>query len=275
MKVELLRDATRESGWWLLVEGSEQSYVDTADPRHLEFEYVQLASYVIESAFPEGTALSALHLGGGLCTLPRWLSVVHPGSRQRVVEHSAEIAKLCISLGRPKGVKIVIDDALDAVSRARASSVDLLVCDVYDGPETVTTLFTRDAIGHFGRVLRPEGLFVANVSDATPFEMSRVVAAGLLEAFADVVLLAEPPVLRGRRSGNLVVAATNGELPTPELARRAAGGPVRARPLSGANLDDFVGGATPAASVDDIPMSGESSTVTELRGIGRRWVSRS
>jgi hypothetical protein len=39
--VELLRDLDRPTGWVLLVDGVEQSYVDVVDPTHLEFEYMQ------------------------------------------------------------------------------------------------------------------------------------------------------------------------------------------------------------------------------------------
>jgi hypothetical protein len=41
-EAELLRDADREDGWLLTVDGVAQSYVDRADPTRLEFDYVRL-----------------------------------------------------------------------------------------------------------------------------------------------------------------------------------------------------------------------------------------
>src|ERR1700709_991142 len=119
MKIDLMRDALRDEGWWLLVEGSEQSYVDTSDPLPLEFEYVQMISQVLSTAFDHDDKLTALHLGGGLLTLPRWIAARHPGSRQRVAEHSAQIAKLATSLGMPLGVRVLLNDAYAVASATK------------------------------------------------------------------------------------------------------------------------------------------------------------
>jgi spermidine synthase len=259
MNVELLRDAMRADGWWLMVGGSEQSYVDTSDPLHLEFEYVQMVGHILETSFDADSRVTALHLGGGLCTVPRFVAARHPGSRQRVAEHSPEIAKLSASLGTAPGVTVVIEEAWSVVSRARKHSLDLVVCDVYDGPETVTDLFTLDAVRVVHGLLRRDGVYICNLSDATPFALSQVVAATLEEVFTSVVLLAEPPVLRGRRSGNLVLAASDREIPLAELTRRASGGPVRSRVVAGDDLVEFIGGARPAGQASALPLSGEST----------------
>lgn len=259
MSVELIRDALRENGWWLLVGGSEQSFVDPSDPLHLEFEYVQMIAQLLDTVFTTDQPVTALHLGGGLCTVPRWVAARHPGSRQRVVEHSAEIAALSASLGATKGVTVVVDDALEVTKRARKASVDLVVCDVYDGPDTVTQMFTLDAVRSVRRVLRGDGVYVCNLSDATPFALSKVVAATLREVFGTVVLLAEPQVLRGRRSGNLVLAATDREIALPELARRAAGNIVRFRVVVDDDLTNFIGDAESVDVEADLPASGEST----------------
>jgi spermidine synthase len=259
MKPELIRDAQRADGWWLLVGGSEQSFVDTSDPSHLEFEYVQMVAHLLETLFDSDAPVSALHLGGGLCTVPRWLAARHPGSRQRVAEHSEPIAELSASLGKVAGTTVVVDDAHKVLARSKRASVDLVVCDIYEGPETVTRLFTADSIRRMHRLLRPAGVLICNLSDATPFALSQVVAATLCAVFRSVVLLAEPPVLRGRRSGNLVLAGTDREIPLADLTRRAAGGPVRSRVVAGDDLIEFIGGATPAAVESDLPPSGEST----------------
>jgi spermidine synthase len=256
--IELLPDADREGGWWLLVDGSEQSYVDLSEPLHLEFEYVQMIAHVLDIAFPSSAPLRALHLGGGLCTVPRWLAARHPGSRQVVAEHNQRIARLAQRLGLPPGVQIVVDDAVEVLRRTRASGIDVVVSDLYDGPSTVTSLFTVDGVAALRRVLRADGVLVCNLSDAAPFALSRVVAATVGAGFASQVLLAEPPVLRGRRSGNLVLAASDRELAQEELVRRATAGPVRARVVAGDDLDAFIDAAAPATEQASLPASGES-----------------
>jgi hypothetical protein len=63
--------------------------------------------------------------------------------------------------------------------------------------------------------------------------------------FAQVCMLAEPPVLRGRRFGNLVVVAAHRELPVTGLIRRIAADPFPARLVAGTALDQFAAGHPP------------------------------
>src|SRR5947209_12619378 len=104
---ELLRDLDRDSGWTLMVGGAEQSYVDVADPTHLEFEYMQHAAVVIDAVLAAPEPLSALHLGGGACTLPRWIAATRPGSTQTVVEASASVLEAVRPLGPVPGPTLV------------------------------------------------------------------------------------------------------------------------------------------------------------------------
>ncbi|HEX3898664.1 MAG TPA: fused MFS/spermidine synthase [Mycobacteriales bacterium] len=264
MRVELLRDAERPAGWWLMVGASEQSFVDIDDPAHLEFEYVQLMSYVIETAFTEDVPLASLHLGGGLCTVPRWIAERYPGSPQRVAEASEEIAGLALSLDPQPKFDLVVTDAMDALAATAPGSLDLLVSDVYTGPDTVMSVYPLPALEAAHAALQDEGLYVCNISDATPFALAKTVVATLRAVFSDVVLLVEPAILRGRRSGNLVLAASDLALDRVELSREAAGGIVRARVMADGELDAFVG-ATGAAYVESqLPPSGESN-VRSLR----------
>ncbi|HVT63649.1 MAG TPA: fused MFS/spermidine synthase [Mycobacteriales bacterium] len=258
MKLELLQDAERPGGWWLIVGGSEQSFIDLDDPSHLEFEYVQMMGYVIETVFPDDTPLRALHLGGGLCTVPRWLADRYPGSKQRVVERDEEVAKIATSLRPMPKLELVIGDARETLARMKPRSLDLLVSDVYVGPETVMSVYPQPALEMAKKTLMPDGLYVCNISDAAPFDLARTVAGMLRELYGDVVLLAEPGVLRGRRSGNFVLGATDNYLDVEELGRRAAGGPVKVRLIADDDLEAFIDGAEPAHDEDDLPRSGES-----------------
>jgi hypothetical protein len=255
---ELVRDLDRPAGWWLLVGGSEQSFVDVDHPLHLEFEYVQMIAYVLDAMVTDEKPLTALHLGGGLLTVPRWLAARHPGSRQTVAEHSRTIARLAAGLGPVDGVTVVVDEADTVAGHQPEASLDVVVCDLYDGPETVTGLFTLDRLTALRTRLRTGGCYVCNLSDASPFALAKVVAATLRTVFDSVALLGEPAVLRGRRSGNIVLLGTDRDIPVAALTRLASGGPLRARVLTGMALSEFIGGALPAGHEADLPASGES-----------------
>jgi len=255
---ELLRDLDRATGWTLMVDGAEQSYVDVEDPTHLEFEYMQHMALVIDAVLPGPAALHALHLGGGACTLARWISATRPGSSQTVVEMSAEILDAVRPLGPVPKTKVVLGEAFDALRLRGDATDDLVIWDLYDGPRVVTSSLTLEAIGHMQRVLKPGGMVLLNVSDAVPFEVVRPVVAAMRVWLADVALLAEPSTLRGRRSGNCVLIGGTRPLPILMLRRLAAAAAVRGRVVAGTALDTFVGDAVPATDDQPLPAPDEA-----------------
>jgi hypothetical protein len=105
------------------------------------------------------------------------------------------------------------------------------------------------------RLLAPRGLLLLNVSDVTPFDVVRPVLAALLSILDDVALLAEPSTLRGRRSGNCVLAARSGaSLRIATLTRAAAAAPVRARVVANRTLETFVADARPGTVAQPLPL---------------------
>jgi hypothetical protein len=255
---ELLRDLDRESGWTLMVGGAEQSYVDVVDPTHLEFEYMQHIAVVVDAVFAAPEPLSALHLGGGACTLPRWIAATRPGSTQTVVEASASVLEAVRPLGPVPGTTLVHGDAISHLRHRTDAADDLVIWDLYDGPRVVTSTLTLDIVGHMRRVLRDGGMAVLNVSDATPFDVVRPVVASVRVWFDDVMVLAEPRTLRGRRSGNCVVIGATRPLPVSAVRRGAAAIPAPARVVAGATLATFVGDAVPATEERPLPEPDEA-----------------
>jgi len=250
---ELLRDLDRGTGWTLMVDGAEQSYVDVEDATHLEFEYMQHIALVVDQVFDPTLPLQVLHLGGGACTLARWLAATRPRSKQTVVEASAAIIEAVRPLGPVPRTRLVHGDALDELRRRPDGGDDLVLWDIYEGPRVVTTTLTLGAIAHMRRVLRPDGGAVLNVSDAVPFDVVRPVLAALRAWFDDVAVLAEPSTLRGRRSGNCVLVGATRPLPVAVLRRAAATAPVRARVLAGVQVDELIDGALPATEDSPLP----------------------
>ncbi|HET6818771.1 MAG TPA: fused MFS/spermidine synthase [Mycobacteriales bacterium] len=257
--VELLRDLDRPTGWVLLVDGVEQSYVDTEDATHLEFEYMQHMAIVIDVVHPRPQPLRSLHLGGGAMAMPRWVAVTRPGSRQVVVESDPDVLAAVAPLGAVETTTVVVADAAEQLEATRSGSTDLLIWDLYDGPRAVTSTLTIDGIASMRRALAPGGLLLLNVSDMVPFDIVRPVLAALRVAFDDVLLLAEPTTLRGRRSGNCVLAAARMPLPALRVARRAASAPVRGRTLAGEALTRFISDAVPPTETDPLPPPDEAS----------------
>src|SRR4051794_35643308 len=78
-------DAHRPAGRTLILGDQDASYVDVADPTHLEWPYVRRIGDVIDVLRPAGSAIDAVHLGGGAATLARYVEATRPRSKQVVV----------------------------------------------------------------------------------------------------------------------------------------------------------------------------------------------
>ena len=81
-------------GWELDVDGTPQSHVDLDDPTHLHFEYVARMGAVIDLLRMPRQPLTAVHLGAGALTIPRYVEATRPGSRQQVIELEPALVEL-------------------------------------------------------------------------------------------------------------------------------------------------------------------------------------
>src|SRR5947209_8731213 len=126
------RDPLRPSGRLLRQGGMEASYIDLADPRHLEFDYLRWARIVLRAA----RARTVLHIGGGGCALARALAAEDPGGRQEVCEVDGrvlELARLHLGLRRAPGLHVRQADGREFVARQRERSWDAVVIDAFVG----------------------------------------------------------------------------------------------------------------------------------------------
>lgn len=103
------------------------------------------------------------------------------------------------------------------------------------------------------KALTPTGRFAVNLADGSALPFARSQAATLLAVFPEVCLVADPAVLRGRRFGNLILAASHQPLPLEELGRRVASDSSLGRIEHGRALVDFTAGSAPATDATAAP----------------------
>ncbi|MGN9761491.1 spermidine synthase [Streptomyces sp. SD31] len=253
---KLMPDVDRKRAWLLTVDGAPQSYVDLDDPSYLEFEYARRLGHVLDTVAEPGRALDVLHLGGGALTLPRYLAVTRPGSRQDVVEADRGLMELVaehLPVPAGAGIRLHAGDARAWLEAAQADSADVLVADVFGGSRVPAHLTSVEYVRHAARVLRGSGVYLANLADAAPFAFLRSQLATYATLFEELVLIAEPGVLRGRRFGNAVLIAAHRPLDTAALARLTASDAFPARVEHGPALRQFIGGARPVRDEDAVP----------------------
>ncbi|MFE7954989.1 MULTISPECIES: spermidine synthase [unclassified Streptomyces] len=245
---ELVPDRDRARAWTLLVDGAPQSHVDLDDPAYLSFEYQRRLGHVVDLAAPPGKPVQAVHLGGGALTLARYVAATRPRSTQQVVERDAALVRLVrreLPLDAGARVRVRATDAREGLGKVPDGWADLVVADVFSGARTPAHLTSVEFLDEVRRALRPGGVYAANLTDGPPLAHLRGQIATAAARFAELALVADPAVLRGKRFGNAVLVASDLPLPVPELTRRAASDPHPARVEHGKALRDFTGGAAP------------------------------
>lgn len=233
----------------LLVNGVPSSSVDLDDPAALDFEYLQQMAAVLEDLTTG--PLHAVHLGAGGCSLARWLDARRPGSRQVGVDVDGALlhrVREWFELPRSPRLRLRAGDARAVLGTLPDGRLDAVVRDVFAGDTTPTHLTTTGFLREVRRVLRPDGLYLANCADRPPLGLARAEVATARAVFGDVALVAEPALLKGRRYGNLVLVARPSadlRLDRPTLGRALRSLAVPAHVLSGPDLAAFVGRARP------------------------------
>jgi spermidine synthase len=253
-------DAPGGSGWTLTVDGVPQSHVDLADPTVLAFEYVRWVGALVDALLPVGEPLHTVHAGGGAGTLARYVAAVRPGSRQVVLDPDAALVALVrerLGLRSTSHLKVRAEDGRDGLAALREGGYGLLVRDAFADAAVPHRLRTRQWAAAAARVLGPAGVLVHNLSDAGAMTTARAEVATLQERFTQVQAVVEPAVLRGRRTGNVLLVASR--TPVPEAAVRAwsralhgdAAAPVRL--LDPVAVLDRLGGGEPLDDAEPGP----------------------
>ncbi|MGW7527114.1 spermidine synthase [Streptomyces sp. NPDC054783] len=245
---QLVPDPDRGRAWTLLIDGAPQSHVDLDDPAHLSFEYQRRLGHVIDLVAPPGKPVHVVHLGGGAFTLARYTAATRPRSTQQVVERDATLVQLVrreLPLDPNARIRVRSADAREGLAKMPDGWADLVIADVFSGARTPAHLTSTEFLDEVRRALKPNGVYAANLADGPPLAHLRGQIATAAARFAELALIADPAVLRGKRFGNAVLVASDAPLPVAELTRRAASDPHPVRVEHGKPLTDFTGGAAP------------------------------
>ena len=212
------RDPLRPSGRLLRQGGMDASYVDLADPSHLEFDYMRWMRIVLRAA----RARRVLHVGGGACALARALAAEDPRGRQEVCEVDPEVLAMArehLGLRRAPGLRVRVAEGRAFVALQPDASWDAIAIDAFVAATVPPHLITVEALADAARVAP---LTLVNVLDDRAARDVRAVAAALSDPYPDVWTL-------GGRAGNTIVAGAVAPLDLDRIRARAAADPSPAR----------------------------------------------
>ncbi|MDR6988767.1 spermidine synthase [Paenarthrobacter nitroguajacolicus] len=229
----------------LSIGGAEQSHVNLADPGEIFYEYLRRIGHVVDLAAAPGAPISALHLGAGALTLARYIQATRPGSHQYAVELERELLDFVLQkLPMPEGTHLTthIGDARDALAELDAGAAfDVVILDIFSGPEAPAHLACREFYEEAAARLRPGGVLIVNVGDEPALTLVRSQVTALREAMPDVAAVAETGMFDGRYPGNIILVGTGTRWSPEWTAELLARGPHPATVLNGMDLDRIAG----------------------------------
>lgn len=276
MRAEIRADRWVPGSFELVVDGTPQSHVNLDNPAELFFEYVNRMGHVIDQLKLPGEPLTALHLGAGALTIPRYIEATRPGSRQQVLELEPELVELVrreLPLPRGASIRVRYGDARATLAKlppGLKGAVDVLVVDVFGGARIPAHVTSVEFYRECAAFLTPDGVLLVNVADGSGATFARSQAATLAMVFERgsgdrLAVLAESQVLRGRRYGNFVLVASRAPLPLEWMPRLLAGGPHPAALVHDRELRNWIAGAPVVTDATAVPSPPPNRSVFQLR----------
>jgi len=272
MHAEIRADRWVPGAFELIVDGTPQSHVNLERPTELFFEYIARMGHVIDQLKLPGEPLTALHLGAGALTIPRYIEATRPGSRQQVLELEPELVELVrreLPLPRGASIRVRYGDARATLAKLPAGlrgAVDVLVVDVFGGARIPAHVTSVEFYRECAAFLSADGVLLVNVADGSGAAFARGQGATLRMVFGDhLAVLAESQVLRGRRFGNFVLVASPSPLPLEWMPRLLASGPHPATLVHARELRDWIAGAPVVTDATALPSPPPSRSVFQLR----------
>lgn len=230
-KAEIRADALVPGAFVLSIDGADQSHVDLGDPGSLFYDYVRRIGTVIDRFRMPGRPITAVHLGAGALTLPRYVQATRPGSEQHVVElHGDLVDFVTAHLPLPGGTRLTVHpgDAAFEVPRLVGTALapaDLVVSDLYRGVVIPPTLRTPEFYAGVARLLAPRGLLAVNIADDEGLPVTRDLLHAVSGALPHALVVGPASVVGSGHAGNSVILASATPALTDLVTDLAAAGP--------------------------------------------------
>lgn len=249
LRASIEPDPYQPGGFILEIDGTPQSHVFLDDPGEVFFEYIRRMAHVLDEIGEPGEPITAVHLGGGALTLPRYIEATRPGSRQQVIELERDLIDFVrehLPLKKNANVRIRYGDAREVMNKLPSGLrgiVDAVIVDVFSGARTPAHVTSLEFYHEAAALLSPRGVLIVNVADGPGLAFARGQVATIHAVLPHVMALAEAQVLKGRRFGNVVVVGSHDASVGEMLPRLLAGGPHPASSVAGDELRKFTSSA--------------------------------
>jgi spermidine synthase len=154
----------------MILDNLVHSLNDIEDPRYLDYPYIRIYEEVVRWQEGKRRDLSALFIGGGAYTFPRYMEAEYPRARIDVVEIDPEITKVTydyMGLSRDTRIRSFNEDGRWFVMNCKEKEkYDFIFGDAFNDLSIPYHLTTREFAEQLKSIMKPDGLLVANMIDS-------------------------------------------------------------------------------------------------------------
>lgn len=246
----------------LMLDRLVHSYNDLDDPTHLVYGYEETYVGLVQPLVDRRPDLSALFIGGGGYTFPRYMEATAPESHLVVTEIDpgvTEAAHLWLGLDRDTRVETHNVDARRYVMRmAEPDSFQLVFGDAFNDFSVPYHLTTVEFARLVDRALTDDGLYVVNIIDGGEHgQFLRAFYHTLDDVFAHVIVIPSQAGWRRSVRTTFVLAASQRPIDITAL-------PPDYRPFGDEVMQGYMAQGEPLVLSDDyVPVDNLLSPVME------------
>jgi predicted membrane-bound spermidine synthase len=183
----------------LVLDRLVHSYSSLEDPTQLVYGYEKLYAEATHYQSLRQGRLTALFIGGGGYTFPRYMEALYPASELDVIEIDpgvTQTAYASLGLARDSRIRSFNEDARTFLQQEPDKRYSLIMGDAfndYSVPYHLTTLEFNERVRAW---LADDGLYLVNLIDGPRRDFLRAYAATLAQTFEHIYVV---PALRGWR----------------------------------------------------------------------------
>ncbi len=146
------------------------SYTDLNDPGYLKYEYIQIYEEIVSWQERQRRSCNALFIGGGGYTFPRFLDARYKHASIDVVEIDPEIIRVSqqyLGVAKDSRIHSCNEDARWFVMTCKdQGKYDFVFGDAFNDLSIPYHLTTKEFAVQLKRLMKPDGLLLANVIDS-------------------------------------------------------------------------------------------------------------
>ena len=209
----------------LVLDRLVHSYSSLEDPTLLVYGYEQLYAQLVRYQAQAGGDPSALFIGGGGYTFPRYMEALYPDSAIDVIEIDpgvTQVAHDMLGLSRATRIRSFNEDARLVMQRPPDRRYDLIMGDAFNDFSVPYHLTTHEFNRRVRAWLDEDGLYLVNIIDGPTANFLRAYTRTLRETFDYVYLAPTQAAWRETPRSTFVVIASDTPLDMERLAASAA-----------------------------------------------------